>query len=105
MSNPSWWRGEDSNLRRHTPADLQSAPFGHSGTSPHALDALDALGADGQNRTGYLLITSQSLYLLSYIGPTTTRPRFDTFALCAQHKSGAKRACYNTSQILSSYPP
>src|SRR5438034_219636 len=29
------WRGEDSNLRRHSPADLQSAPFGHSGTSPH----------------------------------------------------------------------
>src|SRR2546430_2820828 len=29
------WRGEDSNLRRHTPADLQSAPFGHLGTSPH----------------------------------------------------------------------
>src|SRR5208282_4877876 len=28
------WRGEDSNLRRHKPADLQSAPFGHSGTSP-----------------------------------------------------------------------
>src|SRR5262249_26493277 len=30
-----WWRGEDSNLRRRTPADLQSAPFGRSGTSPH----------------------------------------------------------------------
>jgi hypothetical protein len=30
----NWWRGEDSNLRRHKPADLQSAPFGHSGTSP-----------------------------------------------------------------------
>jgi hypothetical protein len=29
------WRGEDSNLRRHTPADLQSAPFGRLGTSPH----------------------------------------------------------------------
>src|SRR6516164_10294421 len=29
-----WWRGKDSNLRRHKPADLQSAPFGHSGTSP-----------------------------------------------------------------------
>ena len=30
----SWWRGKDSNLRRHKPADLQSAPFVHSGTSP-----------------------------------------------------------------------
>src|SRR6266568_5299636 len=30
---PEWW-GKDSNLRRLTPADLQSAPFGHSGTPP-----------------------------------------------------------------------
>ena len=30
----TWWRGEDSNLRRHEPADLQSAPFNHFGTSP-----------------------------------------------------------------------
>ena len=29
-----WWRGEDLNLRRHPPADLQSAPFGHLGTPP-----------------------------------------------------------------------
>jgi hypothetical protein len=29
-----WWRGEDSNLRRSDPADLQSAPFGRFGTSP-----------------------------------------------------------------------
>src|SRR5581483_2736388 len=28
-----WW-GKDSNLRRLSPADLQSAPFGHSGTPP-----------------------------------------------------------------------
>ena len=29
-----WWGGEDLNLRRRAPADLQSAPFGHLGTSP-----------------------------------------------------------------------
>ena len=29
------WGGEDSNLRRCSPTDLQSAPFGHSGTSPY----------------------------------------------------------------------
>ena len=29
-----WWRGEDSNLRRHVPADLQSAPVDRFGTSP-----------------------------------------------------------------------
>jgi hypothetical protein len=28
------WAGVDLNHRRHTPADLQSAPFGHSGTDP-----------------------------------------------------------------------
>ena len=29
-----WWAGKDSNLGRHKPADLQSAPFGHLGTCP-----------------------------------------------------------------------
>jgi hypothetical protein len=32
-----WWREKDSNLRRHTPADLQSAPFGHLGISPQSV--------------------------------------------------------------------
>ena len=35
--------------------DLQSAPFGHSGTPPY-------LGAGNRNRTYNLLITSQLLY-------------------------------------------
>ena len=39
------------------PADLQSAPFGHSGISPH--------GAAYRIRTNYLLITSQLLYQMS----------------------------------------
>ena len=30
----SEWRVKDSNLRRRTPADLQSAPFGHLGNPP-----------------------------------------------------------------------
>ena len=30
----SRWAGEDSNLRRHKPADLQSAAFGHFATDP-----------------------------------------------------------------------
>ena len=29
-----WWSGMDSNHRRRTPSDLQSDPFGHSGTTP-----------------------------------------------------------------------
>ena len=50
------------------PADLQSAPFGHSGTPPnfrHSHDYKGENGADYRNRTGDLLITSQLLYLLS----------------------------------------
>src|SRR5882672_12876781 len=31
-----WWGEEDLNLRRRSPADLQSAPFGHLGISPVA---------------------------------------------------------------------
>ena len=30
-----WWRGEDSNLRRPEPTDLQSAAFDRFATSPH----------------------------------------------------------------------
>ena len=40
--------------------DLQSAPFGHSGTLPY----FD--GAGGRTRTPDLLITNQLLYQLSY---------------------------------------
>ena len=41
-------------------ADLQSAPFGHSGTRPYEV------GAGDGNRTCNLLITSQLLYQLSH---------------------------------------
>ncbi len=40
--------------------DLQSAPFGHSGTPPYLV------GAGGRIRTPDLLITNQLLYRLSY---------------------------------------
>ena len=40
--------------------DLQSAPFGHSGTLPYFI------GAGGRTRTPDLLITNQLLYQLSY---------------------------------------
>ena len=40
--------------------DLQSAPFGHSGTLPYSI------GAGGRTRTPDLLITNQLLYQLSY---------------------------------------
>ena len=41
-------------------ADLQSAPFGHSGTYPYEI------GAGEGNRTPHLLITNQLLCQLSY---------------------------------------
>ena len=34
-----WWREEDSNLRSRPTTDLQSVPFGHSGTPPGKIDA------------------------------------------------------------------
>lgn len=46
------------------PADLQSAPFSHSGTPP-------SNGADDGTRTRNLLITSQLLFQLSYVGMLT----------------------------------
>ena len=51
--------GEGFEPSKAVPADLQSAPFGHSGMPPKFN------GADYRSRTGDLLITSQLLYLLS----------------------------------------
>ena len=48
------------------PSDLQSDPFNHSGTPPHIF----LTGADTKSRTRDLLITSQLLYQLSYVGTT-----------------------------------
>src|SRR3954465_14122898 len=90
----SWWRGKDSNLRRHEPADLQSAPFGRSGTPPDVVRpppsrvilpdrktqepsprgagrregkrCRSPRRAGGGNRTRDLLLTRQVLFRLSY---------------------------------------
>ena len=52
---------------KSTTTDLQSAPFGHSGTPPYAIDAFQTDdGAGGRTRTPDLLITNQLLYQLSY---------------------------------------
>ena len=49
--------------------DLQSAPFGHSGTHPYLIYKADfQLRADERTRTVNLLITSQLLCQLSHIG-------------------------------------
>ena len=69
------WEVMDSNHRRRTPADLQSAPFGHSGNFPlscapfrNRLAATSSgpprvgLRADGGIRTHDQLITNQLLW-------------------------------------------
>ena len=52
-------------------ADLQSVPFGHSGTPPYEIHYLCEQcsgGAGRRTRTPDLLITNQLLYQLSYTG-------------------------------------
>ena len=60
----SLWRRGGRGWIRTTEAeatDLQSAPFGHSGTLPYSIN-----GAGGRTWTPDLLITNQLLYQLSY---------------------------------------
>ncbi len=52
--------GEGFEPSKALPTDLQSAPFGHSGTHPYR--------ADDRTRTDNLLITNQLLCQLSHIG-------------------------------------
>jgi hypothetical protein len=53
--------------------DLQSAPFGHSGTPP--CENKKTNGAGGRIRTPDLLITNQLLYRLSYTSISTPSAR------------------------------
>ena len=62
--HPSMVEGEGFEPSKAEPADLQSAPFGHSGTPPNC-------GAGDGTRTRNLLITSQLLCQLSYTGMVT----------------------------------
>ena len=75
----------DSNHRRRKPADLQSAPFGHSGNFPYVSKPLSLnstvsapqgfFGADGGIRTPDQLITNQLLW------PTELHRHIDQFGL------------------------
>ncbi len=65
--------GEDGfGPSKHIATDLQSAPFGHSGTLPYRFSRKNLsdlpidIGAGGRTRTPDLLITNQLLYQLSY---------------------------------------
>jgi hypothetical protein len=83
------WGGEDSNLCRLAPADLQSAPIGQLGHLPNTLSTLKLSegrragkspgprrhggpgkgGAGEGTRTPNHLITNEMLYQLSYASP------------------------------------
>jgi hypothetical protein len=68
----SWWRGKDSNLRRQIAGRFTVCSLWPLGYLSWGLLSLSfVLGADGQTRTGNLLITNQVLYQLSYIGAAT----------------------------------
>ena len=65
--------GEDGfEPSKRNAADLQSVPFGHSGTPPYSIGSIASLypvfGAGRRTRTPDLLITNQLLYQLSYTG-------------------------------------
>ena len=77
-TTPALWGAKDSNLRRHTSADLQSAAFDRSASSPNCNficllaiqyhPAITLYRAGEGIRTPDLLITNQLLYQLSYTG-------------------------------------
>ena len=67
----------DSNHRSEDATDLQSAPFGHSGTLPYSIN-----GAGGRIRTPDLLITNQLLYQLSYT--STAASAFTTMVIITE---------------------
>ena len=75
--------GEGFEPSKVTPADLQSAPFDHSGTPPSGfqflifnhLPFLSETGAGDGTRTRNPLITNQVLYQLSYASSTSNQPQ------------------------------
>ena len=64
--------------------DLQSVPFGRSGTLPH-------YGAGGRTRTPDLLITNQLLYQLSYTSTISSEDYHSRFELSCQAEN--KKLC------------
>lgn len=67
------WRGKDSNLRRRKPSDLQSDPFGRSGTPPlnQARILLDA-GSDVNRHPNNTLIFLAAFLVVTCLIPKLT---------------------------------
>ena len=66
--------------------DLQSAPFGHSGTLPYSI------GAGRRTRTPDLLITNQLLYRLSYTSGSFFRSALQYYHLYLCLSIGFRRS-------------
>ena len=83
-TSPELWEKMDSNHRRYKPADLQSAPFGHSGIRP-VLDYISAsrlLRADRGIRTHDPEITNHVLWPTELYRQKCTRPTFQLSSGC-----------------------
>lgn len=66
-----WWAGVDSNHRSLATADLQSAPFSHSGTYPYLLYSIVIFlsyflsrCSDWRTTTGLVLVKRYLIFLL-----------------------------------------
>ena len=60
-------------------ADLQSAPFGHSGTYPYDVPLDPKGGAGDGTRTRNLLITNQLLCQLSYTSISSPQHSYESY--------------------------
>ena len=74
----SQWARMDSNHRRHKPADLQSAPFGHSGTCPlHCCNVCFKKRAEDGTQTRDPQLGRLMLYRLSYFRKVVGKDGFE----------------------------
>ena len=78
------------------PADLQSAPFGHSGTSPLWGPVWSYSGASEGNRTPDPLITNQLLCHLSYAGSLVINAQLNSIILCIYYFKPQNRSKFDS---------
>ena len=97
-----WWAGVDSNHRSLATADLQSAPFSHSGTYPYliinkfAFDGIWTRGLSLTKGVRYPCATKAFLFLffVRSLGVLTSQKRLSIFfsAESLRTKASATRA-------------
>ena len=87
------WGKQDSNLRRRTPADLQSAPVGHFGISPKLINK-ELNRAECQIRTDDPEITNHVLWpteLIRQVGKLPASHRYDHLPLLSSDPGGVRQ--------------